>query len=60
VGSTRIGFKPFSVRAKIVAISEKIGMLCKKYNLKLVEDNAQAHGCLLNGKRTGAIGDAAV
>ena len=41
------------------AYTEKIGMLCKKYNLKLVEDNAQAHGCLLNGKRTGAIGDAA-
>ena len=24
---------------------EKIGSLCKKYNLKLIEDNAQAHGC---------------
>lgn len=27
------------------AYSEKIGELCKKYNLKLMEDNAQAHGC---------------
>ncbi len=27
------------------AYTEKIGNLCKKYNLKLVEDNAQAHGC---------------
>ena len=27
------------------AYTEKIGVLCKKYNLKLVEDNAQAHGC---------------
>lgn len=27
------------------AYTEKIGALCKKYNLKLVEDNAQAHGC---------------
>lgn len=27
------------------AYTEKIGELCKKYNLKLVEDNAQAHGC---------------
>ena len=27
------------------AYTEKIGSLCKKYNLKLIEDNAQAHGC---------------
>ena len=33
--------------------------LCKKYNLKLVEDNAQAHGCHFNGKRTGSLGSAA-
>ena len=26
------------------AYTEKIGELCEKYNLKLVEDNAQAHG----------------
>lgn len=41
------------------AYTDKIGVLCKKYNLKLVEDNAQAHGCKFNGKRTGSIGDAA-
>lgn len=52
------------------AYTEKIGALCKKYNLKLIEDNAQAHGCLapvqgLSGsnvqefKMTGSIGDAA-
>jgi dTDP-4-amino-4,6-dideoxygalactose transaminase len=41
------------------ACTQKILDLCKKYNLKLVEDNAQAHGCRFNGKRTGAIGDAA-
>jgi len=40
------------------AYTEKIGELCKKYNLKLIEDNAQAHGCKYNGKRTGSIGDA--
>lgn len=28
------------------AMTEKIAALCKKYNLKLVEDNAQAHGCM--------------
>lgn len=27
------------------AYTDKIGALCNKYNLKLVEDNAQAHGC---------------
>ena len=27
------------------AYTEKIGDLCQKYNLKLIEDNAQAHGC---------------
>ena len=41
------------------AYTEKIGELCKKYNLKLIEDNAQAHGCLYNGRKTGSLGDAA-
>ena len=42
------------------AYTDKIGALCKKYNLKLVEDNAQAHGCKhTDGSRTGSIGDAA-
>ena len=42
------------------AYTEKIGALCKKYNLKLVEDNAQAHGCKhIDGRITGSIGDAA-
>ena len=41
------------------AMTDKIAELCKKYNLKLVEDNAQAHGCTWRGKRTGSIGDAA-
>ncbi len=53
------------------AYTDKIGALCKKYNLKLIEDNAQAHGCYapittphpstLNSqlKMTGSIGDAA-
>lgn len=49
------------------AYTDKIGALCKKYNLKLIEDNAQAHGCKVpvqevQGSRfkvTGSIGDAA-
>lgn len=40
--------------------TNKIGDLCKKFNLKLIEDNAQAHGCKFNGQViTGSIGDAA-
>lgn len=43
-----------------LAWSEKIANICKKYNLKLVEDNAQAHGCLTaDGCMTGSLGDAA-
>jgi dTDP-4-amino-4,6-dideoxygalactose transaminase len=42
------------------AYTEEIGRLCQKYNLKLVEDNAQAQGCrYTNGRHTGALGDAA-
>lgn len=41
------------------AYTDKIGEFCKKYNLKLVEDNAQAHGCRFRMQRTGSIGDAA-
>lgn len=42
------------------AYTDRIGALCKKYNLKLVEDNAQAHGCKhTDGRITGSIGDAA-
>ncbi len=41
------------------AYTEKIGELCKKYHLLLIEDNAQAHGCLYKGKRTGSFGNAA-
>lgn len=42
------------------AYTEKIGQLCQKHHLKLMEDNAQAHGCLYReGQRTGSLGDAA-
>ena len=41
------------------AYNSHIGDLCRKYNLKLIEDNAQAHGCSFEGRRTGALGDAA-
>lgn len=41
------------------AYTDKIGALCKKYDLKLVEDNAQAHGCRYRNHRTGSLGQAA-
>jgi len=49
------------------AYTSKIGEICKKNNLKLIEDNAQAHGCYYTEKgtkskeqrHTGSIGDAA-
>lgn len=47
------------------AYTDNIGKICKRYNLKLIEDCAQSHGCQTmtqNGTRhkmTGAIGDAA-
>lgn len=40
------------------AYSEKIGELCKKYNLKLIEDAAQAHGAYYKDSRVGSLGDA--
>ena len=44
-----------------IACTPKILELCRKYGLKLIEDNAQAHGCVYapTGQRTGSIGDAA-
>ena len=37
---------------------KKILFLSKKYKLKIVEDCAEAHGALYNGKPVGSIGDA--
>ena len=41
------------------AYTEKISNICKQHKIKLIEDNAQAHGCTYNGKHTGSLGDAA-
>lgn len=37
----------------------KIWALAKKYDLKIIEDAAQAHGAMYDGKRVGNLGDAA-
>lgn len=36
---------------------DKIVEICKKHNLRLVEDCAQSHGACFNGKMTGTFGD---
>ena len=46
------------------AMTDKIAELCERYQLRLIEDNAQAHGCKYEAKgteykRTGSLGDAA-
>ena len=41
------------------AYTEKISTICKKFDLKLVEDNAQAHGCIWGNQKTGSLGNAA-
>ena len=42
------------------AYSEAIGDFCRERGIKIIEDNAQAHGCLYGGvRRTGSLGDAA-
>ena len=41
------------------SMTKKISELAKSYNLKLIEDNAQSHGTVFHGKRTGSLGDAA-
>lgn len=38
---------------------QKILALAKKYNLKVIEDAAQAHGAVYDGKRVGNLGDVA-
>ena len=37
---------------------EKVWALAKKYNLKIIEDSAQAHGAVYQGQHTGNLGDA--
>lgn len=39
------------------AMHSKIQELAEKYNIKIIEDNAQAQGCFWGTKRTGSLGD---
>jgi len=40
-------------------MSDRLKSIVRKYNLKLIEDNAQAQGCYFKNQRTGSLGDAA-
>lgn len=42
-----------------IAYNDKLGEICKRHGLKLMEDCAQSHGCAWKGIKTGALGDAA-
>ena len=42
-----------------ISIDKKMLDVCEKYNLKLIEDGAQSHGAIWNGKASGGLGDAA-
>src|SRR5574344_1275243 len=39
--------------------TEQVGKIVEEKNLLVIEDNAQAHGCMYHGKRTGSMGHAA-
>ena len=41
------------------AYTDRIGDICRRHDLRLIEDNAQAHGCYFGNRRTGSLGDAA-
>lgn len=38
---------------------DNIKSIAKKHSLKVIEDSAQAHGCMYKGKMAGSLGDAA-
>lgn len=42
-----------------VSFDHELSNIAKKYNLKIIEDNAQAIGAKYNNKKTGSLGDAA-
>lgn len=43
----------------LAADMNSINTIAAKHSLKVIEDSAQAHGAIYNGKRTGSLGDAA-
>ena len=59
--------KKITEKTKAIMVVHLYGEICnmdmiykiaKEYNLKIIEDSAQSHGALYNGKRCGSLGDA--
>lgn len=59
--------KAITLKTKAIIIVHLYGLLCntdaintiaKKHNLLVIEDSAQAHGAIRNGKRAGSFGNA--
>jgi len=59
--------KSVSVRTKAIltvhlygqiSLMNEIKAIARKHNLKVIEDSAQSHGAMYNGKRSGNLGDA--
>lgn len=48
---------PVHLYGRVADITE-IESIAKRYGLKIIEDCAQAHGAIYNGKRVGSLGDA--
>jgi dTDP-4-amino-4,6-dideoxygalactose transaminase len=42
-----------------IAYNDKLGEICQRHGLKLMEDCAQGHGCRWKDTKVGALGDAA-
>lgn len=67
IDSSKIEEKITSNTKAIIAVQlygqscnmDEINKIAKKYNLKVIEDAAQAHGALYNGNRVGSLADAA-
>ena len=60
--------KHITPRTRAIMVVHLYGQICwsddlvaiaKKYNLKIIEDNAQAIGALTSGRKSGSLGDAA-
>lgn len=57
ITSKTIAIMPVHLYGKVCEM-DKINDLAKKYDLKVIEDSAQAHGAFYKNKRAGNLGDA--
>lgn len=57
ITSKTVAIMPVHLYGQICEM-DKISVIAKKHNLKIIEDSAQAHGAIYNGKKAGNLGDA--